>query len=207
MRPKILFAEDHPFLLDSIKLIFESEGILGMVEVSTCSELLRQLEEGGFTHLILDLMLADGDAEKVLQEICRRYPKLHILVYSTRPSIPFGESLRQKYAIDRYVSKSEPRATQVKNFLAFLKLGGIPVRASKGDGNPFSLLSPREVDVLPYILKGLPATEIAQEFKDKFKVKDISVDTIRVWKGRILKKTKTRNVLELRDLARIHNAW
>jgi len=203
MEPKILFAEDHPFLIDSIKLIFESEGIVDVVEVSTCLDLLRRLEEGGFTHLILDLMLADGDAERILNKISSEYPRLHILVYSTRPSIPFGEALRQKYALDCYISKSESRATAKKHFLAFLKDDGIPSRTPKGAGNPFSSLAPREKEVLPYILEGLPATEIA--VKIIIDGKAISADTVRVWKGRILEKTQTKNVLELRDLWRLLN--
>jgi len=206
MWPKILFAEDHPFLVDYVKLIFESEGISGVVEVSTRVELLRQLEGGDFTHLILDLMLDDGDAEAALHLICSRYPKLHILVYSSQPSIPFGETIKQKYAIECYISKSEHRATQRKEFLVFLKTGGVTTKRSTGDDNPFKKLSPREKDVLPYILKGMPATKIALEFKAKFNLKDMSADTIRTWKGRILKKTRTSNILQLRDLARIHNA-
>ena len=63
---------------------------------------------------------------------------------------------------------------------------------------PFAGMPAREMDVLHYLLKGYKTTEIADTL-------NLSVSTVSTLKARIFERTHTKNVIELMELASLHN--
>jgi DNA-binding NarL/FixJ family response regulator len=194
MHRKILLAEDHAFMRRSIRLICGSEGIGDLEEVATNRDLIGVLKKGQYTHLILDLTLADGPAMGVLREITRLYPDLRVLVYSSQPSSVHSESFKRQYGIE-YISKEEDEDETIELLLDFLKNTTGKIRKRRRPANnPFADLTDREKQVTQYLLTGQSFEAIGEKL-------GIAASMVRVTKKNILGKTKAKDLLGLKDLA------
>jgi len=200
MLRRILIAEDHSLIRSSIQTIFLTEGITEMDEVQTCRDLQKTLKLVQYTHLILDITLADGNSLGLLQNIFEEYPDLKVLVYSSQPSRIYDEFLRLRYGM-RYICKTEGRPETVQKLLAFLKNTKLNIDQQADSGTtPFTELTLRELQVLSYLLEGLSPADISTKL-------GIDPVTVRVHKKGLLGKTNTKNILELRDLATLHHLY
>jgi len=64
--------------------------------------------------------------------------------------------------------------------------------------NPFTTLSPRELEILHYVLKGMGTKEIAENL-------NLKMNTVSTVKARIYEKTNAVNIKELLELATLYN--
>jgi DNA-binding CsgD family transcriptional regulator len=64
--------------------------------------------------------------------------------------------------------------------------------------NPFTLLAPRELEILHYVLKGIGTKDIAETL-------NLKMNTVSTIKNRIYEKTKASNIKELIELATLYN--
>jgi len=197
MYRQILIAEDHALLCRSIRTICAAEGIHNLEEVQTCKALLQVLKQKEYTHLILDITLADGNSLPLLPKIRKLYPTLKVLVYSSQPSRLYGEKLLSDFNT-QYISKAEQEVETIQKLLAFLKNIAFPQSMSDNPGRmAFDELTLRQMEVLQYLIKGWESVRIASKLR-------IKASTVRVMKGQILEKTKAKNVVELTKLANLH---
>ena len=199
MVPKILIADDHSMIRKGLKLDIKlSLGYDDVEEVSTCHELMKELVKKKFSHLILDIILADGSTLEVIPNIRRVYPNMHILIFSMQPAEIYGEALKQ-YGINYYLSKTVGEEEMVKVLQKFLN-NEIPVRKTKipHQDNPFQTLAPRELEVLHYLLRGTGTKEIAETL-------NLRMNTVSTMKTRIFEKTNVKNLIELTELATLYN--
>src|ERR1700753_3569661 len=105
MPNKVLIAEDHPMTLKGIRLLVEVCMNRELVQdTATCRQLLKELSSGLYSHLILDIMLADGSALEVIPTIRNLYPELEIMVFSGQPSGLYKRAL-VRYRIGYILSK------------------------------------------------------------------------------------------------------
>src|SRR5882757_970614 len=120
MDPKILIADDHSMICKAIKLILELNfGYTDVRGASTCSEMMKELIKKIYTHLVLDINLADGSTLEVLPTIQTLYPGLKILVFSMQPAEVYGAVLKKQYGISHYISKTaseEETTAQIRKF-------------------------------------------------------------------------------------------
>lgn len=168
-------------------------------EVTSCNELLKDLTKTTYTHLVLDIILSDGNTLEILPVIRKLYPELKIMVFSMQPAEVYGKALRQ-YGIDHYLPKTTPEEETIRLLRRFL-LNEHPLRddtATKYHNNPFSALAPRELEILHYVLKGLGTKEIAETL-------NVKMNTVSTVKNRIFEKTLTTNLKELIELATLYN--
>jgi len=201
MDPKILIADDHSMICKAIKLILELNfGYTDVRGASTCSEMMKELIKKIYTHLVLDINLADGSTLEVLPTIQTLYPGLKILVFSMQPVEVYGAVLKKQYGISHYISKTaseEETTAQIRKFFqnSTFQEREVPTGAPF---NPFIKLSAREFEVLHYMLQGLSGNDISRNLNLKH-------NTISTLKSRIFEKTKTSNVLQLKELATLYN--
>jgi len=197
MLTKILLADDHSMIRKGIKMLCESVlGYREIEEVATCNQLMKALSRKDFTHLILDINLADGTSFEILPAIRKLYPNLKITILSMQPAAIYGKALRN-LRILHYITKSAPEeetVTFLKNFLG----NSLPTRSIiyASTENPFVGLTPRELEVLHYMLKGLGTVTIANEL-------NLNHSTISGAKKSIFTKTRTENIVQLKSLASI----
>lgn len=106
MHPQILLADDHSMIRKGLKLYLQLNlGYSDIQEVDSCGGLMKELIKKRYTHLILDIILADGSTLEVIPNIRRVYPDLHIMIFSMQPAEIYGEAVKQ-FGINYYLSKS-----------------------------------------------------------------------------------------------------
>ena len=199
MQPKILIADDHSMIRKGLKLNMQlTLGYTDIEEVATCNDLMKELVKKKYTHLILDIILSDGNTLEVIPNIRRVYPDLQILVFSMQPAEIYGEALKQ-YGINYYLSKSVGDEEIITILQKFLQ-NETPVRRNniQHQDNPFTTLAPRELEILHYVLKGIGTKEIAETL-------NLKMNTVSTIKTRIYEKTNAGNIKELIELATLYN--
>ena len=192
MDTKLLIAEDHGMLRASIKVICESIDIRVADEVDSCKSLIEQLKKAEYTHLILDLLLSDGDSLDMLDLITKEYPLLFILVYSSHPSFIYRVPLWKKYKCG-YISKAEPQSATIKQLIDFLLKSVPPYSMGQTEDRTSKPPSEGEMMVAHYLLLGWSTSMIAKKLGD-------SVKTVQTLKSRMFKKAHVRKVAELKML-------
>ncbi|MES2374278.1 MAG: response regulator transcription factor [Bacteroidota bacterium] len=199
MQPVILIADDHGLIRKGLKLHMQfNMGYSDIHEVSSCHELMNELIKKRYTHLVLDIILSDGNTLEVIPNIRKVYPSLNILVFSMQPEEIYATALLQ-YDIKEYLSKTADESEIIKRLEKFLQ-NETSERSMNAINlhNPFSSLSPRELEILHYLLKGSGTKAIST-------VLNIKMNTVSTLKTRIFDKTRSASTRELLELASLYN--
>ncbi len=199
IKPKILLADDHGMIRSGITLLIQMEiGDYSITDADSCAKVMSELNKKFYTHLILDLIFADGNALEILPNIKSLYPSLKILIFSMQPSEIHAEVFK-KINISYFLSKTSDNDTVVKVLTNFLNNDkNIDQSNSMVSGvNPFKTLSSRELQILHYMLNGFGTKQIS----DTLNLKMNSVSTL---KKRIYQKTDSANFKALIDLCTLY---
>ena len=187
----IVVVDDHAVVRSGLKQFLASTDDLQIVaEAATAEELFLLLDRQACDVLLLDISLPDLNGLEVLKRIKREKPGLPVLIFSmfsedefAMPALNDGASgylgkdsapaqilaaLRTVAAGNHYIS---PR-------LAEKLLAGT---ASLGKKLPHETLSPREMDVLLLLSRGMALKKIADQM-------DLSVKTVSTYRSRLLEK-------------------
>lgn len=199
MSPKILLADDHSMIRKGVKLICQIEmGLMEIREVTSCKELVRELKENEFTHLVLDLTLSDGSSLDVLGDIRKTYPDLQIAVLTVQADNIYYDLLKRS-GVEYFINKSakaEDTARLLGKFFRNERLNNIRTSIDP-DTHPFSAIAPREMQIMQYWLQGKGTKETAA-------IMGVTMSTISTVKATILEKTNTGNFVELNELAKLY---
>lgn len=198
--PRLLLADDHSMIRRGLKIFLRVNlGCEHVGEVVSCSELLMEAVKKQYTHLILDIILKDGNSLEIIPSIRRLDPDLKIMIFSMQPPEIYGPAVRQ-YGISHYMHKTageEEMLEGLKNFLADDNPENREARLGFAS-NPFSTLAPRELEILHYLLKGYGTKIIGETL-------NLRMSTISTVKNRIFEKTKAKNLKDLLELATLYN--
>lgn len=200
MKIKILLVDDHFTIRRAVRLLLSihvKDPEVG--EVGSCFELMKELAVKEYTHLILDIKLSDGNTLGLLPAIRKSYPDLRIMIFSMMSPTAYRIILRP-FSIEHFLPKTASEEETRQVFAQFL-LGEPPSEKqidNDREVNPFAPLSPRELEILHYVLKGMRTKGIAG-------VLNLKMNTISTVKGRILAKTGTSNFIELLELIKKNN--
>ena len=200
MQEVIIIADDHSMIRKGIKMLLRSQlNCKNVVEVSSCNGPMNELKNNAYTHLILDVIFSDGTALEVVPAITQLYPHLHVMIFSMQLVEVYADAFRQ-YNVKYYVSKSW---SEEKTFRAMYRfLNNEPQHPKEPNElhqkNPFTVLAPRELEILHYLLNGHTTNNIA-------KTLNLSSSTISTLKKRIFEKTETTTVTQLLELALLYN--
>ncbi|MEZ5017785.1 MAG: response regulator transcription factor [Flavipsychrobacter sp.] len=197
---RVLLADDHSLIRRGVQLILKNNlNIEAVGEASNCCEVMSELQKGGYTHIILDLVLTDCMSLEIIPNIQKLYPDLNIMVFSMLCKEIYGEALKQ-YGVYYYLQKNEDEEETVRCIREFLfdyDSNRYKKRSGESD-NPFSSLSARELEVLHYMLKGDGTKEISNSL-------NLRMSTVSTIKGRIFEKTDTNNLKTLMQLSSLFN--
>jgi len=200
MQPYILIADDHSIIRKGLRLFLQFNlGYNFVHEVSTCNDLMKELVKKKYSHLILDIILADGNILEVLPNIRKVYPEINIMMFSMQPVEIYGEAVKQ-YGIYYYLSKSAGEEEMSQLLQHFIQNNAPLIKKNvlQNSGNPFSALTPRELEILHYLLKGAGTKQISETL-------NLKMNTVSTVKNRIFEKTNVANFKELIELATLYN--
>lgn len=197
---RILLVDDHPVVRQGIRQIL-SDALRPAViaEADDGESALRDLQEGGWDAVILDITLPGRSGLEVLHDIRRLHPDVPALVLSMHPAEQFARRVLDAGA-SGYVTKDTAPAQLVK--AVRLVLGGrrylspgLIEELVSGDRpprppRPHEILSDREYQVLRMIASGKTVSQIAAALS-------LSVKTVSTYRVRVLEKMKMRSTAEL----------
>ena len=162
---KVAIVDDHSVVRIGIKYVLKTEPRLSFVgEASTGEEALPLVERVKPDILLLDVRMPGMDGLAVLKEVLARYPEQKIVMLTTSLA---EEDVYQslKLGAKGYVVKDNAPAKIVEAILTVAESGryieevaqtAYEVRSGERG------LSPRELDVLKFVIKGCANPEIAE---------------------------------------------
>jgi two-component system invasion response regulator UvrY len=199
MTPSILIADDHSMIRKGLKLLLMKQlDCKNVSEAGSCSQVMSELKNAVWTHLVLDVIFSDGSALEIVPTIRKLYPDIKILIFSMQPKEIYADAFRQ-YDVHYYLSKSLDEVDILKNLRRFLENETYPVNYKiTTNTSPFSLLAPRELEILHYLLNGFKTQDIANTL-------NLGDSTVSTFKKRIFEKTGATNLAQLFELASLNN--
>lgn len=191
-----LVVDDHPLVASGIANFLITQCRFKQAYVVTNEEdCYRQIRDNGPSRLlVIDFWLSSGTALKLLKEIKQLYPQVRLLVVSGDDN---NDLWRKIHAAGGhgFVLKSEPPEifSQAVFALAdnqtwFPEGNEFSVNKNNEKLNKFNL-TPRQIDVLNMIMRGLPNKRIAAQLS-------ISEPTVKEHISNILKKIGVNSRVE-----------
>ena len=191
-----LVVDDHPLVASGIANFLISHCHLKQASVVTNEEdCYRQIRDNGPPRLlVIDFWLSSGTALKLLKEIKQHYPQVRFLVVSGDDNNDIWQKVHAAGG-HGFVLKSEPpemfsRAVcaLLDNLTWFPERNDFPVESNNEKLSNFNL-TPRQIDVLNMIMRGLPNKRIAAQLS-------ISEPTVKEHISNILKKIGVNSRVE-----------
>jgi DNA-binding NarL/FixJ family response regulator len=203
---RIIIAEDHDIFALGLKVAIQTCPQYHVFEeVKSGTDLVEKAKATDFDLLIVDYVLPDISGLDAILEIRKVKPDTKSIIISSAKD-PRLSTLFKEHGVNGYIFKSELRSTilvGISEVLAgksyFSEPSEIAVKTYEPmDGpNPFKNLTPKELEVLVFIVKGFSNSEIGKKL-------DISTRTVETHKRNIdIKMDK----LPRTQLARLAYLW
>lgn len=193
---KVLLVDDHPSILDGVRLALESAPGITVVSSAVDGATARARARATAPDVVvLDYVLPDTDGISLTRDLKAERPEARVLLL-TGTDDPSVAELALRGGCDGFLTKAAT-ATQIVDAVRRLDAGealfdvGLLVRAVRDEPRrpgPTEL-SPRELDVLRLLARGAPTETVAA---DLF----VSVNTVRSHVRRILEKLGAHSKLE-----------
>ena len=189
---QVLIVDDHVMVRKGLMVICQTQfGIKDIDEASSCNGLMVALKKKDYTHAIIDLVLTDGTTLEIIPNIRRLYPDLKILVFSMQAFGMYRATL-EKYGIRSFISKGAPEKETIRQLQDFLYNDNDTPRSHSAVKTALDKFTPREIEVMHYLLQGKGSNEIATTLNMK-------QNTVSTFKKRIFEKSNTKTVIELKE--------
>lgn len=191
-----LVVDDHPLVASGIANFLITHCRFKQAYVVTNEEdFYRHIRENGPPRLlVIDFWLSSGTALKLLKEVKQRYPQVRLLVVSGDENNDIWQKVHTAGG-HGFVLKSEPpelfsRAVfaLADNLTWFPCANECAVKTNNEQLSKFNL-TPRQIDVLNMIMRGLPNKRIAAQLS-------ISEPTVKEHISNILKKIGVNSRVE-----------
>ncbi|MHA0956907.1 LuxR C-terminal-related transcriptional regulator [Enterobacter ludwigii] len=191
-----LVVDDHPLVASGIANFLITHCRFKQAYVVTNEEdCYRHIRENGPPRLlVIDFWLSSGTALKLLKEVKLRYPQVRLLVVSGDENNDIWQKVHTAGG-HGFVLKSEPpelfsRAVfaLADNLTWFPCANECAVKTNNEQLSKFNL-TPRQIDVLNMIMRGLPNKRIAAQLS-------ISEPTVKEHISNILKKIGVNSRVE-----------
>ncbi|MEH7461054.1 response regulator transcription factor [Bacillus thuringiensis] len=205
----IMLVDDHALMRSGLKLLLQKRPSLQVIgEASDGLEALQLYDILKPDILILDISLPRLDGIQVLKEIKLRYEQAKVIALTMHEDEDYI-TLIMNAGASGYVPKAavdEELYTAIDSVMdgyLYLRPKEIStmlkrVQNETESRNPYVILSPREREVLQYLVKGFSLSEIAQELT-------ISIKTVDTHKTRMLNKLNLSKKSELVQYAIKYN--
>ena len=196
---KILIADDHPVVREGLKQILNNLKISNLIEeAKDGNEALNKIKSGEFDFVTLDISMPGMSGLDILKALNASNIKVNILILSVYPQKQYAVRAL-KLGAAGYISKNsvpEELEMAIKRISAggkYISSDVIGKLFSVNNQNDIALherLSEREFQIMCFLVKGVPITEIG---KSLF----ISERTVSTHRTRLLEKMEMKSNTEL----------
>ncbi|KUY50332.1 MULTISPECIES: response regulator transcription factor [unclassified Burkholderia] len=197
---KILLVDDHPIYLMALSTLLTQELVSDEIAVAKDGEAAWEMYKSHQPDLmIVDLNLPTLSGVDFVKRVRVSDNQVRILVFSSARTEVMATKIRAIGA-NGYVQKTEDISQMLNAIRATLSgFDCFPSVANDGtiagSGRAAAALSPREITVLSYLVKGHSNQEIAD-------LLHLSHKTISTHKAHIFQKTGISNIVDLAEFAR-----
>jgi two-component system invasion response regulator UvrY len=205
---EILVIDDHEVVRAGLKALLEALMPHSRIsEAWDAESAFAKIKEREYSMVILDINIPGTNSIELVIDILAMRPQMPILMFSMNAEEVYAKKYLQ-LGVKGYVSKNAPGSEilhAVKAVLEHNKYLSPALKNSLIDevlgnrsANPFKDLSPRELQICQYLIKGRSSAEIISHL-------NLTSSTVGTFKARIFRKLNCRNVIELSKLAKLHN--
>lgn len=200
----ILIVDDHAIVRQGLRqILMESDSTIFIKEADCGSDAIRQVREGEWNVVVLDISLPDRNGIDILKQIKKEYPKIPVLMLSMHEESLYAIRAL-KAGASGYITKQSASAELMaaihqvargrKYLTATLAEAMADSLGADYERPPHETLSDREYQTLCLIASGKGLTDVAEEMR-------LSVKTVSVYRARLLEKMKLKNNAELTHYA------
>jgi DNA-binding NarL/FixJ family response regulator len=190
-RIKVIHTEDKEITREGIRRMLKVEGIDVIGEAAHGLDLLKMLKTITPDLVLLDLEMKVMDGNLTLREIKAKYPKLKVIVLTSYTEESLIEDFKAK-GVNAFLTKdsdSKTIANTIKKVYYSDGYNNFPKSFN-------SMFTPRELEIIPYLLAGKTSKEIGE-------ILGISFRTVEAIRDRAYEKAKCKNGLEFASFCTI----
>ncbi len=190
-QPCVFIVDDDEAVRDGLAMVIETVG-LDCQAFENAERFLETYTPGTSGCLVLDINMPGMRGDELQAELNRRNIRLPIIFLTSYGDIPTSVRTIKAGAVD-FLTKPVKINELIERIQTELQNEAEMREQHKGEmelRNLLNTLTPREMDVLPLTIAGIPNKEIAQKL-------GISFRTVELHRTNILRKTGAANFLEL----------
>ncbi len=196
----ILIVDDHAIVRQGLRQILVESGETIFIKEADCgSDAIRQVRQGEWNVVVLDISLPDRNGIDILKQIKKEHPKIPVLMLSMHEEGLYAIRALKAGASGYITKQSAPGELMAairqvargrKYLTATLAEALADSLGADYDQPSHETLSDREYQTLCLIASGKGLTDAADEMC-------LSVKTVSVYRARLLEKMKLKNNSEL----------
>jgi two-component system, NarL family, invasion response regulator UvrY len=203
-----LLIDDHEVVRAGVKnVLLDLYNPCTVYETDDEQTVIQQLNAQVFDLVIMDVQMPDIDTIALMEYIKNHFPLVKVLIFSMSAENIYAKRFLKAGAMG-FVTKNAG-LTELKKAIDLVlnsrryiseNLAEMLVDqiGEKETGNPFQILSARELDIASILIKGTSVSEIAESLH-------ISISTVGTYKARLFKKLEVNNIAELIEKGRVYN--
>ena len=162
---RILIADDHAVMRMGLNALFDTVGEFEVVgEAADGAEAVEMTVRLKPDVVIMDLVMPVMDGVSATGEIMKRAPNAHVLLLTT-----YGSSDGIAHALDAGASGAVLKSASNENLISAIKDVAAgrtsianDIRRMMQDDPPIKPLTPRQTEILSYVMRGLTNQDIAK---------------------------------------------
>lgn len=207
---RILLADDHAIIRAGLKTYIQSIIPDSLIEETyDGNSTFEKIKLNDYALIILDINMPATDSLGLVSNILAVKPDSKILMFSMNSEEIFAKKYLNigalgylnkdasaneiKQAIDNVMNNKRYISSSLTQALTDTALG-----RRVNNQNPFDLLSARELEIVRHLMKGESVSQIGAYL-------NLHTSTVGTHKSRIFEKLNCKNVIEINELARLHN--
>lgn len=192
--PTVFIVDDDPSVRRSLVRLVRATGI-DVESFASAAELLAAARHDGPGCIVLDVRMPGMNGPALQEELGKRGQHMPIVFLSGHGDVPTTALAMKRGAVD-FLTKPVDR----DDLLAAIRLSlaqDAQYRARQAEydviDDRVKTLTPREYEVMTYVIAGMLNKQIAVEL-------DISEETVKIHRGRVMQKLGLTSVAELARL-------
>lgn len=203
LRHCVALADDHAVVRAGYRRLLELEHDIDVVaefgDAESAYVALAQSEPCPADLLVLDLSMPGRSGLEMLRRLGQRVPGLRVLVFTMHDSVAMMGQCRDAGAMGFVTKSSEPQVliAAVRRALRGETVWPAELETAARDGAPHERLSPREFQVLQYLIAGRSVDDIAALLR-------LSGKTVANYQTLVRQKLGIATAVELLRYAREH---
>jgi two-component system invasion response regulator UvrY len=205
-KKKFLLVDDHMLIRSGLKLLLtEAYADTIIEEAENGTGIIEKLTNSSYSLIITDIQMPNTETLWLINYIHLNHPSIPVLVYSMTPENIYAVRVLKAGAkgfISKESSMEELKraidlALNGKTYISLEVAEQVSLQGFKLSDTPFSILSPRELQIVSLLLAGNTVSQISTTLR-------LKISTVSTHKGRMFQKLKVTNVLDLKKISDIY---